>query len=122
MQEGQPGTTDLGKGASLLYVPRAWNAAEAEALRARLEHEVPWEQKEIKILGKKVMQPRLVAYSADHLSLSVSRCPCGSFYSNYFSRHTLSFSQKEGETFGTIKYVARVRSTLTRLSFLCSGR
>ncbi|KAK2076714.1 hypothetical protein QBZ16_005474 [Prototheca wickerhamii] len=39
--------------------------AEAATLTQRLLEEVSWDQKEIMILGKRVLQPRLVAYEAD---------------------------------------------------------
>ena len=39
-------------------------------MAVRLQEEVPWQQQEITIMGRKVMQPRLVAYMADDPSLS----------------------------------------------------
>ena len=35
-----------------------------------LQEEVPWQRQEITIMGRKVMQPRLVAYMADDPSMS----------------------------------------------------
>ena len=35
-----------------------------------LQDEVAWEQQEIRVMGRKVMQPRLVAYMADHEGLA----------------------------------------------------
>ena len=34
------------------------------------QDEVPWQQQEIQIMGRKVLQPRLIAYMADDKSLS----------------------------------------------------
>ena len=36
----------------------------------RFQEEVPWQRQEITIMGRKVMQPRLVAYMADDPSMS----------------------------------------------------
>ena len=60
-----PALVDLGQGCWVRHEPAAWSAAEAATLTQRLLEEVSWDQKEIMILGKRVLQPRLVAYEAD---------------------------------------------------------
>lgn len=56
---------DLGQGCWLLHSKAAWTPSEASAITERLLKEVNWDQKEITILGKRITQPRLVAYEAD---------------------------------------------------------
>lgn len=46
----------------LLLVPGFFNEKEADALLATLTQELQWEEKAIKIFGRMVMQPRLVAW------------------------------------------------------------
>eukprot|EP00873_Tetraselmis_striata_P034498 jgi/Tetstr1/454762/TSEL_041645.t1 len=69
-QPGQKGLTELGGGASLLFVPGAFDKEDSSALFAALQREVKWQQRDIQMMGKRVMQPRLVAYMADDSSLA----------------------------------------------------
>lgn len=59
------GTIDLGGGAAVDYFPSALGRADAARLLAALRAEPRWAQREIQIIGRVVLQPRLVAYCAD---------------------------------------------------------
>ncbi|CAK0761450.1 hypothetical protein CVIRNUC_002861 [Coccomyxa viridis] len=69
-QLSRKGLTDLGQGAQVLYYPRMFNRAEAAEMLTSLQTEVAWQQKEVTVHGKRVMQPRMVAYMADEPSLA----------------------------------------------------
>jgi alkylated DNA repair dioxygenase AlkB len=47
------------------YIPRFLDEAEAGSLLARLWRELNWSQREITVYGRRVMQPRLVAWYGD---------------------------------------------------------
>lgn len=47
------------------YIPRFLNEAEAADLLARLWRELAWSQREIMLYGRRVLQPRLVAWYGD---------------------------------------------------------
>lgn len=57
-------------GTELTYRSDAVPAAEAASLFATLRHELPWEQRSVRIMGRMLPQPRLVAYQADGPELS----------------------------------------------------
>ena len=50
--------------ATLTLFEDVWTAAESQALFAQLQH-LDWQQKTIKMFGRDVMQPRLVAWYGD---------------------------------------------------------
>lgn len=56
---------DLADGGALVLVDRWLSAAESSAAMFALLAEVPWEQKPIIMLGKQILQPRLVAWYGD---------------------------------------------------------
>lgn len=60
-----PRRIDLGEGAEVLLWEEWLRAAPARELFDRLMREIPWEQREIVIMGKRMMQPRLVAWVGD---------------------------------------------------------
>lgn len=74
-QSGISGTVDLGGGAVVKFFPQFFDRETAADLFNRLKTDVKWQEKEITVMGRKVMQPRLVAYEADgeHLSYTYSR-------------------------------------------------
>ena len=47
------------------YTPRFLDEAEADAALARIWRELDWEQREITLFGRRVMQPRLIAWHGD---------------------------------------------------------
>lgn len=51
--------------ADLLWFPAFYDETKAAALFQQLRHEIAWEEKTIKLFGKEVMQPRLVAFYGD---------------------------------------------------------
>ena len=61
--EASPGVHDLGGGARV----QLWRGAvpDADAQFARLAREVAWAQREVVVFGRRVMQPRLVAFQGD---------------------------------------------------------
>ena len=56
---------DLGVGAEVVLWEGWLDPVEAGELFAALRREIPWEQKEIVIMGRRIMQPRLVAWVGD---------------------------------------------------------
>ncbi|KAK9820152.1 hypothetical protein WJX72_006734 [[Myrmecia] bisecta] len=66
---GKSQTLDLGDGAKVIYQPEGFSQEECGALFDQLQADVKWEQREITVMGRKVMQPRLVAYMAEHEQL-----------------------------------------------------
>jgi alkylated DNA repair dioxygenase AlkB len=71
----KPGTwTNLGNGARLGYWPAALTALNCPHLFNQLIDTVPWQQREVRVMGRLVMQPRLVSYMADgpHLAYTYS--------------------------------------------------
>lgn len=68
--EPRPGRIVLPDGTELTYSADRVPAAEASALFATLHRELPWEQRSVRIMGRSLPQPRLVAYQADGPELS----------------------------------------------------
>ncbi|KAL3132616.1 hypothetical protein ABBQ32_009144 [Trebouxia sp. C0010 RCD-2024] len=64
------GVTDLGSGSSVVFQPNAFNLSDSRRLYRALMEQVNWHRKEVVIYGKKVMQPRQVAYMASSTNLS----------------------------------------------------
>jgi len=62
---GAVGWTHLGRGAHVGYWPAALHAARARALMDALASCAAWEQRDVRMFGRAVPQPRLVAYYAD---------------------------------------------------------
>ncbi len=60
-----PRTIDLEDGGELLLFEGWLSPAEAARCLSELELEIPWEQKEIVIMGRRILQPRLVAWMGD---------------------------------------------------------
>jgi alkylated DNA repair dioxygenase AlkB len=60
---GAPDRIDLGAGAWLDYLPEWLAKAEADHCVASLRQELAWEQREIVIFGRRVRQPRLIAWA-----------------------------------------------------------
>lgn len=58
-----PGTIDLGERCWLRHEPQWLAAPEADGLFATLREELRWEQREIVMFGRRVMQPRLIAWA-----------------------------------------------------------
>jgi alkylated DNA repair dioxygenase AlkB len=56
---------DLGDGAEVVLWEAWIGAGDARDLFELLRREIPWEQREIRIMGRPVMQPRLVAWVGD---------------------------------------------------------
>src|SRR5207244_6401963 len=54
---------DLHAGAWLEYVPDWIPAPEADRLLAALRDELVWEQREIVLFGRRILQPRLIAWA-----------------------------------------------------------
>jgi len=53
---------DLGRDAWLDFTPAFIEPAEADRLFARVRAEATWEQREIVLFGKRILQPRLIAW------------------------------------------------------------
>jgi alkylated DNA repair dioxygenase AlkB len=53
----------LAAGASLEYAPAFLDAAAADRLLTALRDELAWEQREIVLFGRRVLQPRLIAWA-----------------------------------------------------------
>ncbi|EFN50748.1 hypothetical protein CHLNCDRAFT_13108, partial [Chlorella variabilis] len=64
-----PGTIQLGDGAAVRYATDLLAPAEAAALFEQLRHELPWEQRSVHVMGRTVLQPRLIEYQADSSDL-----------------------------------------------------
>lgn len=56
---------DLGKGAILRYWPRCWLEPDADQLFAQLCEQVDWQQREIRLFGRTLWQPRLLGWYGD---------------------------------------------------------
>lgn len=56
---------ELASGAWLEHEPGWIDPAEAPAVLAALREELDWEQREIVIFGRRVLQPRLIAWAGD---------------------------------------------------------
>jgi alkylated DNA repair dioxygenase AlkB len=56
---------DLGQGAWVELSPDWLSAPEAGALESRLTGELAWEQRQIVLFGKPIMQPRLIAWAGE---------------------------------------------------------
>lgn len=69
-EQGVNGLTELGDLAAVNYLPRTWSPDASARLLKQLKDEVAWEHREVRVMGRTVMQPRLVAYMADDTSLS----------------------------------------------------
>ncbi|CAL8467660.1 g7198 [Coccomyxa elongata] len=52
-----------------MYAPAAFSPEESAGLFQRLQDDVEWQAREVTVMGRRVMQPRLVAYMADHRGL-----------------------------------------------------
>jgi alkylated DNA repair dioxygenase AlkB len=61
----QPQTRTLEDGAVLSYWPEWVEPPEADRAFAALRAAVPWEQRPIRIMGRELLQPRLVAWYGD---------------------------------------------------------
>lgn len=68
-KEPGPGTIQLGDGAAVRYATDLLAPAEAAALFEQLRHELPWEQRSVHVMGRTVLQPRLIEYQADSSDL-----------------------------------------------------
>lgn len=64
------GETDLGSGSIIIVKPKAFRHDDSQKLYKSLKEEISWLHKEITVYGKKIMQPRQVAYMASDTSLS----------------------------------------------------
>lgn len=60
-----PRELDLGDGAWLRYVPGWLAPTEADRVRQELTRTMTWEQREIQLFGRPVLQPRLVAWAGE---------------------------------------------------------
>lgn len=58
--QSEPLVLDLPE-ASITYFPDFFNKIEADVIYSKLITEIPWQQDEITVFGKKYMQPRLTA-------------------------------------------------------------
>lgn len=59
--------------ATIMYYPHFFDKKEADLIFAELEKQIPWQQDEIKVYGKKHLQPRLTAlYGNEGKSYSYS--------------------------------------------------
>jgi len=56
---------DLGGGAELLYVQKWLNAEEAQRLFEEFQHQLPWQQPEIRVAGRTLPIPRLQCWYGD---------------------------------------------------------
>ena len=65
---GPNGFVNVGNGGRIGYFPRFFG--DPASWFGTLKDQVAWERRKIKIFGKEVMQPRLVAYMADNESLT----------------------------------------------------
>jgi len=64
---GPEGYLDLDDGGVIGYFPRHFT--NSEELFLQLKEEIPWEKRTIRLFGREVYQPRLVAYMADNPTL-----------------------------------------------------
>jgi alkylated DNA repair dioxygenase AlkB len=54
---------DLSDGAWIEYLPRLFDATDADRLLTALRDELTWEHREIVLFGRRVLQPRLIAWA-----------------------------------------------------------
>lgn len=66
-----PGEHVLPGGGRILYEPNFVPPAAAAQLFAALKQQIQWQQRPVKVMGRTVMQPRLIAYQADGGELAV---------------------------------------------------
>jgi hypothetical protein len=59
-KEGRAGVTSLGDDAEVVFSPKLLPSRKCKELFGKLEQEVQWEHREIRMLGRYIMQPRLV--------------------------------------------------------------
>lgn len=78
---GPEGLLELESGAKIGYFPKC--IPNTEAIFRSLEQEVEWQRRSIILYGRGVMQPRLIAYMADHPSLSFTYSRSTLFPSEY---------------------------------------
>ena len=71
-RELDPGQHTLPGGGRILYQPNFMPPAAAAELFAALREQLQWQQRPVKVMGRTVMQPRLIAYQADGSELAVS--------------------------------------------------
>ena len=60
---GRSGLTELEHGSYVEYVPQFLGEATADDLLKSLRNELPWEQREVVIYGKRIPQPRLISWA-----------------------------------------------------------
>ena len=91
---GREGVTDLEPDGEVVYQPRLFGATTSSQLSKRLpvrlrsacliasrakltaaalQEEIPWQARQVTVMGRQVLQPRLVAYMADDASLQYVR-------------------------------------------------
>ena len=70
-----PGEHVLPGGGRILYEPNFVPPAAAAQLFAALKEQIQWQQRPVKVMGRTVMQPRLIAYQADGGELAVGAWP-----------------------------------------------
>lgn len=73
-KELAPGQHALPGGGRIMYHTNLMPPAAAAELFDRLKQELPWQQRPVTVMGRTVMQPRLIAYQADGAELAVG---CG---------------------------------------------
>lgn len=71
-KEPGPGLTQLPGGGVLQLQTDLLAPAVAAALFEQLRRELPWEQRNVRVMGRQVAQPRLIAYQADGPELQAS--------------------------------------------------
>ena len=71
-KELDPGQHTLSGGGRILYQPNFMPPAAAAELFAAVKEQLQWQQRPVKVMGRTVMQPRLIAYQADGSELAVS--------------------------------------------------
>ena len=78
-KEAGPGLTQLPGGGALELRTDLLAPAAAAALFESLRRELPWEHRQVRVMGRQVAQPRLIAYQADgpELQARALRCGCG---------------------------------------------
>mmetsp|Transcript_38440 Transcript_38440/g.83641 ORF Transcript_38440/g.83641 Transcript_38440/m.83641 type:complete len:203 (-) Transcript_38440:395-1003(-) len=59
-KEGRTGVTKLGDGAEIVFSPNMLPKAKCKELFEKLESEINWEHREIRMMGKFILQPRLI--------------------------------------------------------------
>lgn len=64
-KEPGPGSVQLGGGAAVTFSTDLLGSSESVTLFDTLRRELPWEQRCVRVMGRAVQQPRLIAYQAD---------------------------------------------------------